>query len=159
MKMLIIVVEYCGSSTTSKYSWKSVGDGRVRRDNLARRAESAWAQHTDAPHYPLCSRSLGDSRPNSHPRLSSERPRTHKSSRVCPFLHDSRWANDMHSTGFADGGKASGHRDNLGESYRALGPGAPALRIDERRQLAERHHCGASLHHPNPSNGHDLLRK
>ena len=107
----------------------------------------------------LCSRSLGDSRPNSHPRLSSERPRTHKSSRVCPFLHDSRWANDMHSTGFAAGGKASGHRDGLGESYRALGPGGPALRIDERRQLAERHHCGASLHRPNPSNGHDLLRK
>ena len=25
-----------------------MGGGRVRQDNLARRAESAWAQHTDA---------------------------------------------------------------------------------------------------------------
>jgi len=48
MKVLIILIEYCAGSTTSKYSWKSCGGSRVRQGNLARHAESVWAQHADA---------------------------------------------------------------------------------------------------------------
>ena len=49
MKVLIILVEYCAGSTTSKYSWKSCAGSRVRQGNLARLAESVWAQSADAP--------------------------------------------------------------------------------------------------------------